>query len=129
MADEMEIENIFVPACEKDDPKSLNVTFKDYSSVTRIYEKTRIMRKESRINNYIPRQFNDTLKAISAIDFNIRQDRQYQTRIKMGLSGLELHKKLRGSRKWEKVALPTNLPPVNLSSRSISESASPYKQI
>ena len=125
MADEMEIENIFVPACEKDDPKSLNVTFKDYSSVTRIYEKTRIMRKESRINNYIPRQFNDTLKAISAIDFNIRQDRQYQTRIKMGLSGLELHKKLRGSRKWEKVALPTNLPPVNLSSRSVSESASP----
>ena len=124
-ADKMEIENIFVPASERDDPKSLNVTFKDYSSVTHIYEKTRIMRKDSRINNYIPRQFNDTLRAISNIDFNIRQDKQYQTRIKMGLRGLELHKKLRGSRKWEKVTLPSNLPPVNLSSRPVSESSSP----
>ena len=125
MADEMEIENIFVPASEREDSKSFNVTFKDYSSVTRIYEKTMIIRKDSRINNYIPRQFNDTLKAISAIDFNIRQNRQYQTRIKMGFKGLELHKKLRGSRRWEKVSLPTNLPPVNLSSRPVSESASP----
>ena len=125
IADEMEIESIFVPVSEKDDPRSLNVTFKDYSSVIKIYEKTRIMRKDSRITNYVPRQFNDTLKAISAIDFNMRQDKQIQTRIKMGLRGLELHKKLRGSRKWERVALPNNLPPVNLSSRPASESSSP----
>ena len=82
--EEMEIENIFVPASEKYDPKSLNVTFRNYSSVTRIYEKTRIMRKESRISNYIPRQFNDTLRAISAIDYQLREDGRYQTRIKWG---------------------------------------------
>ena len=38
MADEMEIENIFVPASEREDSKSFNVTFKDYSSVTIIYK-------------------------------------------------------------------------------------------
>ena len=125
--EEMEIENIFVPASEKHDPRSLNVTFRNYSSVIRIYEKTRIMRKGSRINNYIPRQFHDTLRAISAIDYQLREDGRYQTRIKMGLEGLELHKELRGSRKWERVSLPDNLPPVNLSGRptTASDSTSP----
>ena len=32
----------------------------------------------------------------------------------MGWTDLELHKKLRGTKKWEKVPLPANLPPVNL---------------
>ena len=36
----------------------------------------------------------------------------------MGWQDLELYKKLRGSRKWERVPLPTNLPPVDLSSSS-----------
>ena len=75
------------------------------------------MRKESRVMYYIPRQFQDRLRAISSIDFNIRADKTYQTRIKMGLFDLELHKKLRGSRKWERVPLPSNLPPVDLSSK------------
>ena len=35
----------------------------------------------------------------------------------MGLYDLELHRKLRGSSKWERVALPNDLPPVNLHSR------------
>ena len=84
------------------------------------------MRKESRITNYIPRQFNDALRAISAIDYTLREDKKYQTRIKMGLLGLELHKKLRGSKLWEKVCLPGNIPPVDLSSRpAASESTSP----
>ena len=113
----MEVENIFIPARDKGEPQSLNVTFKSVSSVSRIYEKTRIMRKESRVMNYIPRQFQDRLSAISSIDYNIRADKTYQTRIKMGFFDLELHKKLRGSRKWERVPLPSNLPPVDLSSR------------
>ena len=116
----MEIENIFIPAKEKDDPKSLNVTFKNFSSISKIYERTRIMRKESRINNYIPRQFNDQLRTIGEFDYSLRLDRKYQTRIKMGLLGLELHKKLRGSSKWEKVTLPKNLPPVDLSGRPVT---------
>ena len=113
----MVIENIFIPDKEKDDPKSLNVTFASVSSVSRIYEKTRIMRKESRITNYIPRQFKDRLSAVSEFDYNLRLDRKHQTRIKMGIQDLELHKKLRGTSRWEKVALPSNLPPVDLGSR------------
>ena len=76
------------------------------------------MRKESRIINFIPRQFNDRFRAISEIDYNIRLDKSYQTRIKMGLTDVELHKKLRGTRRWEKVSLPCNLPAVNLRARS-----------
>ena len=114
----MEIENIFTPTGNKDDPSSLNVTFKDMLSVIKIYEKTRIMRKESRINTYIPWQFQDRLRAISAFDYNLRQDKRYQTRIKMGLKGLELHKKLRGSKnRWERVSLPDDLPPVDIGDR------------
>ena len=113
----MEVENIFIPAKDKGEPQSLNVTFKSVSSVYKIYEKTRIMRKESRLINYIPRQFQDRLFAISNLDYNIRSDKTYRTRIKMGMQDLELHKKLRGSRKWERVPLPSNLPPVDLSNR------------
>ena len=101
----------------KDDPQSFNVTFESSSSVSRIYDKTRIMRKESRITNYIPRQFKDRLRAVSEFDYNLRLDKKYQTRIKMGIQDLELHKKLRGTRKWERVALPSNLPPVDLNNR------------
>ena len=78
------------------------------------------MRRESRIINYIPRQFNDRARALAEIDYNIRLDKNFQTRIKMGWTDLELHKKLRGTKKWEKVPLPDNLPPVNLRAKSPS---------
>ena len=122
--DDMLIENIFIPAKDKGDPQSLNVTFKSGKSVGRIFEKTRIMRKESRVTNYIPRQFQDRLSALSAFDFNLRADKKYQTRIKMGLKDLELHKKLRGTSKWERVPLPDNLPPVDLDARQPSQVSS-----
>ena len=54
----------------------------------------------------------------------IRADKMYQTRIKMGLVDLELHNKLRGMSKWEKVTLPSSLPPVDLSSRSAATTSS-----
>ena len=79
------------------------------------------MRKESRIINYIPRQFQDRLSAVSTFDYSLREDKRYQTRIKMGLDDLELHKKLRGTTKWERVPLPSNLPPVDLSSRPAAQ--------
>ena len=115
--EDMEVESIFIPAKDRGDPQSLNVTFRSLRSVSRIFEKTRIMRKESRIINYIPRQFQDRLSAVSTLDYKIRADKKYQTRIKMGLYDLELHRKLRGSSKWERVALPSDLPPVDLHSR------------
>ena len=57
---------------------------------------------------------------------SIREDENYQTRIKMGLYDLELHKKVRGTFRWERVTLPDNLPPVDLNRRpSVSHSSSP----
>ena len=122
--EDMLIENIFIPAKDKGNPQSLNVTFKSGKSVGRIFEKTRIMRKESRVTNYIPRQFQDRLSVLSEFDFNLRADKRYQTRIKMGLKDLELHKKLRGTSKWERVPLPHNLPPVDLDARQPSHVSS-----
>ena len=90
--DSMEIEKIFVPNKEMDHPQSLNVTFNQYSSVSKIYEQTRIMRRENRITNYFPRQFKNRLRAVSEFDYNLRQDKRYQTRIKMGVMDLELHR-------------------------------------
>ena len=60
--DQMEIERIFAPA--RDNPEWLYVTFKYESSVYKIFEKTRIMRKESRILTYIPKQYRKRFEAI-----------------------------------------------------------------
>ena len=72
----------------------------------------------------VPRQFQDRLAAVSAFDYSIRADKKYQTRIKMGFVDLELHKKLRGTNKWEKVTLPSSLPPVDFSSRPAATTSS-----
>ena len=108
----MEIESIFPPPMEH--PNHLYVTFKSESSVAKVYAKTRIMRSGSRILYYIPTQFKYRAKAIREIEYQLRHDKKYQTRIKMGLSDLELWKRLRGARSnWEKVILPSNLPPID----------------
>ena len=109
----MEIEKIFTPPGR--DTKYLFVTFKNESSLTRIFEKTRIMRKGSRIINYIPAQFRDRARAIGDIEYELRHRENFQTRIKMGLKDLELWKKVRGmNQRWERVDLPSNLPPVDM---------------
>ena len=112
----MEIEKIFVPA--REDPQCLYVTYKHETSVSMIYERTRCMRKGSRILNYIPRQFYDRFRTVSDFEYKLRkEDESIQTRVRMGFKDLELHKKFRGvAGKWERVALPEGLPPVNLSS-------------
>ena len=109
----MEIENIFAP--EKEDPQCLYVTFRHISSVSRIYEKTRCMRKESRILNYIPDEFEERYSEIRNIEYNLRQEEKCQTRVKMGLNDLVLSKKVRGTGKWQRVILPEGLSEVDLS--------------
>ena len=113
MQQNMEIENIF-PAYGED-PTHMYVTFKQESSVRRIFEKTRIMSQGSRIVNFIPRQFKERSRAIGEIEYKLRKEENYQTRVKMGLTDLELWKKERGmNHKWERVVLPRNLPPIDL---------------
>ena len=121
----MEVEEIF--SAYGENPAHLYVTYKEESSVSRIFEKTRIMRKESRILNYIPRQFKERARAIGEIEYKLRKEQNFQTRIKMGLNDLELWKKIKGMNgRWERVALPGNLPKIDLNSPVIGlESTSP----
>ena len=108
----MKIENTFY--LDNDKKECLFVTFQHRSSVSKIFEKTYIMRKESRIQNYIPREFRDRARAIAEIEYNIREVEKCKTKVKMGLKDLQLFKKERGG-KWEHVALPEDeLPPVDL---------------
>ena len=108
------IEDIFTPT--NPDLWCLFVTFKHLSSVTRIYERTRCMRKESRIINYIPPQYEDRGNNIKNIEKTLREEGRYQTRVKMGVLDLELSKKDRGgSGKWERVPLPKGMAEPNIS--------------
>ena len=127
LVNKMEIENMFYTT--KDNPECLFVTFKYRSSVSRIFEKTYIMRKESRVKNYIPRQFMDRARAIGEIEFNLREREKCRTKLKMGIKDLELFRKDRNCGKWELVPLTAaDLPPVDLGvsgSPSRSETGSP----
>ena len=113
--DEMEIERIFAPA--KGDKECLYVTFKQESSVNKIFEKTRYMRKESRILLYVPKQFYERFSKLSSYGYNIRKEEKCQTRIKMGQKDLMLFRRFRGEQ-WEQVPLPGDLPEVDLNSSS-----------
>ena len=118
--DNMEIETIFPPA--RKDPQCLFVTFKYGSSITKIFEKTRCMRKAARIINFIPAAFEERYLDIREIEFNIRQEEDCQTRIKMGIYDLELSKKIRGSGRWQRVPLPSGLARVNMNKEVLAGS-------
>ena len=124
--DRMEVEKMFYT--NSDNPECLFVTFKNRSSVSKIYEKTYIMRKESRVKNFIPKQFRDRARAIGELEFNLRQEGNCRTKLKMGLHDLQLFKKEKNSNKWELVPLNgIDLPPVDLGfiASSRAESTSP----
>ena len=109
--EEFDIERIFTPA--RENPEWLYVTFRCEASVSRVFEKTRIMRKDSRI---IPREYHSRFQAMKELGNQLRIERDCKTRIKMGHRDLQLHKKERDTGKWELVELPANLPPANFES-------------
>ena len=112
--EEFDIERIFTPA--RENPEWLYVTFRYEASVSRVFEKTRIMRKDSRIITYIPREYHSRFQAMKELGNQLRIERDCKTRIKMGHRDLQLHKKERDTGKWELVELPANLPPANFES-------------
>ena len=111
----MQIERVFAPA--RADPQCLYVTFKYVSSVSRIFERTRNMRKESRILPYFPTKFFSRFEAVSDIGKVLREEESCQTRIKMGLRDIQLFKRDKAGGKWVLVPLKyEELPPVDLTS-------------
>ena len=111
--EEMEIARIFPPS-GKENPQWLYVTFKQEASVQKIFEKTYIMRKESRILTYIPREFHSRFEAMRNLANVMRFEQRCKTRIKMGNMDLQLHRKDRDNGRWERVQLPAGLPRVQL---------------
>ena len=113
MIEKMEIEKIFYTT--RDNPECIFVTFKHRSSVSRIFEKTYIMRKESRVKNYIPKQFMDRARALAEIEHKLREGDKFRTKVKMGIKDLELFRKERYGGKWELVpVILAELPPVDM---------------
>ena len=115
--DVMEIERIFAPA--KENPKYLYVTFRYESSVKKILEKTRFLRKESRVFMYVPKQFYERFVKLRSFEYSLRTKEKCQTRVKMGTRDLQLFKRFRGE-SWREIALPEDLPLVELGSSGIS---------
>ena len=121
----MEIEKIFAPAA-KENPQWLYVTFSEEGSVQKIFEKTRIMRKESRILTYIPKEFHSRFEVIRDLGNVVRFEEKCKTRIKMGFMDLQLHKRDVDSGMWKLVQLPAGLPPVELGvSPRLTDTGSP----
>ena len=111
--EKMDIEKMFF--LRKDNPDCMFVTFKYGSSVSKIFDKTYIMRKESRVKPYIPREFRDRARAISEIEYDLRNREKCKTKVKMGFYDLQLFKKDITRGKWELVPLTgVDLPPVDL---------------
>ena len=78
--EEMEVERIFFPA-KKKDPDYLYVTFRYERPVRMIYQRTRCMRKESRVMIYIPREFHGRYDDLAGHEYRLRKFENYQTRI------------------------------------------------
>ena len=110
----MDIEKMFF--LRKDNPECMYVTFKCRSSVSKIFEKTYIMRRESRVQTYIPREFKERARAISEFEYELREREKCKTKVRMGFYDLQVFKKNRSGGKWELVPLTgVELPPVDLS--------------
>ena len=102
------------------------VTFSSVSSVQKIYEKTRIMRKVSRIIPYIPREFHARFCCLRDLGKHLKDEKKCPWRVKMGFNDLELSIKDLNSGRWLKVTSPVDCPPVELrNSFSQEESTSP----
>ena len=72
------------------------------------------MRTDSRILNFIPAEYEERYTDIREVEYNLRQEEDCQTRVKMGFHDLELSKKVRGSGKWQRVPLPPGIARVDL---------------
>ena len=92
LIDELEVERVFPSAREH--WNTLYIQFAAESSVPKLYSYTRNMRNNSRLVPYIPKQFYSRCKELESKAYILRHsETKYKTRIRMGISDLELHKR------------------------------------
>lgn len=122
----MEIEEVFERKGAELD--TIYVRFKFRSSLSKIFDKIRILEKHSQIVTYIPREFQDRFKALNAILKPLREEGEgWRTRVKVGQDDLIVAKKKkeRGAI-YENVEIDMScLPPPSLTRPRAAMSDSP----
>ena len=98
---EMEIARVFSPQRENAD--MLYCEFKRLSSVFKVFEHSRHMRRGTNISPYIPKEHYNRYRALEEICYNWRKDEGARTRVKMGKKGLEVWKKKSGEANYTEV--------------------------
>ena len=88
----MEIEEIFERKSEQLD--TVYVRFKYRSSMSKIFERVRFLRKDSQLVTYIPREFQERFKALNEKVKIMRQEGDgWRTRVKLGQMDFVISKK------------------------------------
>ena len=108
--------NIFPPAGANWD--KIFVTFSNITTVNSIFSYTRNMRREAKIDIYVPPECRERYKTVQAIAYRERHEegiKKNQTRTKWGETDFILYKKQLGTRHWSVVTVGEPLPPVDLS--------------
>ena len=122
----MIIEDLFERKSEELD--TVYVRFKYRSSISKIFEKVKILRKDSQIITYIPKEFQDRFKGLNEALKVIRSEGEgCRTRVKMGMRDLTVSKKPKqmGAVYEELKMNMEDLPPVCLTRARPKETSSP----
>ena len=104
------------------------VRFKHRSSLSKIYEKVKVLRKQSQLVTYIPREFQERFQALNVILKAVREEGGgSRTRVKIGQDDLMVSRKDKtiGAVYSNLEIDMTNLPPVCLTRPKVSMSGSP----
>ena len=91
---EMEIARVFSP--QRENAQMLYCEFKMISSVYKVFQHSRHMRRGTNISPYIPKEHYNRYRVLEEICYGWRKDEGARTRVKMGKKGLEVWKKQSG---------------------------------
>ena len=112
----LSIENIFTPASENFN--TVYVTFSSITEANTVYSYSRNMRREVTVGIFVPKEWQERLKALNHIAYGLRfppsGQAKFNTRIKWGNSDLVLYKKEPGTRVWSVVNIRKPLPPIDM---------------
>ena len=100
---EMKIARVFSP--RRENAQMLYCEFKNISSVQKVFQHSRHMRRATNISPYIPKEHYNRYRVLEEICYNWRKEEGARTRVKMGKKGLEVWKKERGEIEYTQVPI------------------------
>ena len=100
---EMKIARVFSP--RRENAQMLYCEFKSISSVHKVFQHSRHMRRGTNISPYIPKEHYNRYRVLEEICYNWRKEEGARTRVKMGKKGLEVWKKERGEIEYTQVPI------------------------